>query len=278
MSASRQCRWWTLRRRGRRALAGLVPLVLLPACGSGTVRISYRPAVGAVAVYRTSVRAVTVTSIGDEVPRRRVTSSALTAHHRVLESGPDGTRVEVRLHEQGVPDATFVVRFGRAGQLSEVQRIEGVPADVLGGLGVSEIFPAGAAAPPARPLAPGDRWAVDGPVRLADAGPSTARLAGHGRLVALAVAAGKSLARVDTDYRLPVRRTAADTGGRLALEGTLATRARVDYDLDDHEVDTVTARTTGRYAVTLLPPPGVSGVPVPGTLDVDVWSTSRRIA
>ena len=252
-------------------------MVVLPGCAPETVRISYRPVVGHAAVYRTSVRAVTVTSVGDEAPRRRVATSVLTARHRVLESGPDGALVEVQLHQQAAARATFVVRFDRTGLLREVRRTEGIPAEALGDLGVSEILPAAAAAPPRRLLAPGDGWAIGGPVRVVAAGPETARLVGRGRLVALAVAEGRPVARVDSSYRLPVRRTAADTGGRLALEGTLATRARVAYDLDDDEVSTVDARTSGRLTLTLLPPAGVPGVAVPGTLDVEVSSSSRRV-
>ncbi|MGH9179777.1 MAG: hypothetical protein ACRD0N_14640, partial [Acidimicrobiales bacterium] len=81
----------------------------------------------------------------------------------------------------------------------------------------------------------------------------------------------------ESTYRTPVRRTAEDTGGRLVLDGSQSTRADVAYDLEDDVVDSVEARTRGRYRVTLLPPPGVSGVPVPGTLVVDVASTTRRL-
>lgn len=258
-------------------LVASAALVVVPSCASGTVRISYRPVAGDVAVYRTSVRAVTVTTIGDVAPRRRVSTSVLTARQRVLASDATGSRVEVRLTQADAPAATFVVRFDRAGQLVEVQRIEGLPADALGELGLSELFPAAAAAPPSRPLAPGDGWAIDGPVTLASGAQEPARLVGRGRLVALGVADGRRVAKVDSAYSLPVRRTSKDTGGRLSLEGSLATRARVAYDLDDNEVASVEARSTGRYAVTLLPPVGVVGVPVPGTLDIDVSSTSRRV-
>lgn len=257
-------------------------------CSDATVRIGAPPSVGDNAEYRISVRAVTVTTIGDGPPRRRVSSSVLVARHRVLESGPDASRVEVRLQPQGGDATTFVVRLDRAAQLVEVERVEGLPADALGTLGLSEIFPAAAAAPPRRALAPGDSWSIDGPVRLggpapgdgapvAEAPTKAVRLVGRGRLVSLGVADGRRLANVDSRYTLPVRRTAADTGGRLTMDGTLATRARVAYDLDDDEVASVSARSSGRYTVTLLPPPGVVGMAVAGTLNVEVSSTSLRV-
>lgn len=258
-------------------LGAAAAVILVAGCSPGTVRLAYRPAVGDVATYRTSVRAVSVTTVGEGPPRRRVTSVVLTARHRVLEAGPAGSRVEVRLRPDGGGTVTFVVRFDRAGQLSEVQRIEGLPAAALGDLGLSELFPAAAAAPPRRPLAPGDSWTIGGPVRLPGSGPEAARLDGKGRLVGLAVADGRRLARVDSTYRVPVRRTADDTGGRAALEGTLGTRALVAYDLDDREVQSVHATSSGRYALTLLPPAGIAGAAVPGVLEVEVTSSTSRI-
>lgn len=246
-------------------------------CREDTVRLSIRPAAGERATYRIDVRAVAVTRISGQEPRRTVADTVLRAHHRVLASGPDGSQVEVRLRqEDGGPTAVFVVRFDRAGQPAEVQRIEGLPAGALGDLGLSEIFPAAAAAPPDRPLGPGDRWDIDEPLEPSETG-GGARLSGKGRLVALQVAGGRRLARVESSYRTPVRRTAEQTDGRLVLDGSLRTRARVAYDLDDDVVHSVRARTRGRYTVTLLPPPGVAGLPVPGTLEVEVDSSTRRL-
>ncbi|MGH9179018.1 MAG: hypothetical protein ACRD0N_10750, partial [Acidimicrobiales bacterium] len=178
------------------ALGALVAALLTAGCREDTVRLSFRPAPGQRATYRIDVRAVAVTTIGDEAPRRRVTDTELRAEHRVLDSGPDGSRVEVRLHtEEDGPAAVFEVRFDRGGQPTEVQRIEGLPAGALGDLGLSEIFPAAAAAPPDRPLSPGDRWELDQPVGGAGA---AARLDGRGRLVALRQAGGRPLAEVES--------------------------------------------------------------------------------
>lgn len=261
--------------RALRLIGWALALTALTGCSSDTVEVSYRPAVGDVVVYRTSVRAVTVSQIGQEGPRRRETTSVLTARHRVLSSDPDGARVEVRLEQDEGAPSTFVVRFDRAGQLSEVQQIEGLPADALGDLGLAQILPAAAGAPPRRGLAPGDTWDIDEPVALVDGVPA-ARLTGQGRLVSLGVVDGRQVATVDSRYRLPVRRTASDTGGRLAMEGFLATRAHVSYDLDSDQVHGVESTSEGHYEVMLLPPAGVTGVPVPGTLDVEVTATTLR--
>lgn len=258
------------------AVAVVVVLLVSGACGDDTVRLSFQPEPGERSRYRIEVRERTVTTIGDEAPRRTVTDTVVRADHRVLDSGPAGSRVEVRLRiEDEATEATYVVRFDRAGQAVEVQTSDGARPGALADLGLSEIFPAAAAAPPDRPLRPGDRWTHDEPVGPAEAG--SARLVGEGRLVALRAADGRRLARVESSYRSPVRRTAADTDGRLELRGTLRTRAEVAYDLDDHVVHSVRARTRGIYRVTLYPPAGVDGAPVPGTVDVDVESTTRRV-
>lgn len=261
---------------GRRVLAGalLASLALLPSCGDDTVRLSFVPAAGERAEYRIRVRAEAVTTVGDEPSRRTVDDTELVASHEVLEAGEGGSRVSVRLAEEGKVPSVFVVRFDGRGRPVEVQQTEGRAAGVAD-LGLSELFPGAAGVPPERRLAPGDRWAIDAPVALA--GPAEARLSGEGRLVALEAAGGRRLARVESGWRLPVRRTAEQTGGRLVLDGSLDTNARVAYDLDDDVVHSVRARTTGRYRVTLLPPDGVGGAPVPGTLVVHVDSTTRRV-
>ena len=257
-------------------LAGalLASLALLPSCGEDTVRLSFVPAAGERVEYRIRVRAETVTTVGGEPARRTVDDTELVASHEVLESGGDGSRVSVRLSEEGKAASVFVVRLDERGRPAEVRQTEGAAAGVAD-LGLSELFPGAAGVPPERRLAPGERWTIDAPVALA--GPGRARLAGEGRLVALEAVDGRRLARVESGYRLPVRRTAEETGGRLVLDGSLDTTARVAYDLDDDVVHSVRAHTTGRYRVTLLPPDGVGGAPVPGTIVVDLDSTTRRV-
>lgn len=248
--------------------------VALAGCSAGTVVVGGRPAVGAVAVYRVEAHSVTTTAIAGQAARRTVADAVVTARHRVLEASAAGTVVEVRVTREGAPAATVVVRFDRRSRRTSVERAEGLAADALGEVGLAELFPSAAAAPPTRALAPGARWRLGAPVALGD---SSGRLSGQGRLVALGVAGGRELAQVATSYRVPVRRAAAAGTGQVVLDGTLATTARVSYDLGDDQVHAVRARTAGRYAVTLLPPPGVAGEPVSGTLDVEVTSSSRRV-
>lgn len=260
-----------MRRLTRLAIALLV--LLAPACADGTVRVAFRPPTGARYTYRLTVTAEVVTRIGDRPERRTVEEDVFTAHHAVLSSGDDGSRVEVRVEAEGQETRTFIVRFDRAGVLAEVQRIEGIPADILGGLGLSELFPAAAAAPPERPLAPGDRWVIDEVVDL----PGSSRLQGTGRLTALGMVDGRKLATVESDFALPVLRTADDGENRLRLDGTQRTRATSTHHLDDGAVEQVEAETTGTFALELLPPEGTTGPIVPGRLEVRVRSVTTRL-
>lgn len=238
------------------------------------MNLSFRPEPGRRYTYRTSVRATTVTTVADEKPRRTRTDTVFVSRQKVLSVSPSGARVEVRVQEQGGPVRTFIVRLDRSAQVAEVQSIEGLPARALGELGLSEIFPAAAAAPPDRPLAPGERWDIDTAVDLAEV--AEARLRGSGRLVALSQVDGIDVARVESRYRLPVRRAVAPDAKGLTLEGIQATSAQVTYSIEDGAVLSAKARTTGSFDVTLFPPPGTPGSPVPGRLSVVVSSTTER--
>lgn len=245
------------------------------ACREDTVRLSYQPRPGDRYSYRVEVQAEAVTTVGDEAPRRTQNTNVFESEQSVLDAGPSGTRVQVRLRELGGLPRNFVVRLDRAAQLAEVQSIEGLPASALGGLGLSEIFPAAAGAPPDQPLSPGSRWAIDEPVQLAS--PEQSRLAGEGRLAKLGVVDGREVATVVSTYRLPVQRTAVERRSRLELSGSQDTNASTTYDLKDGSVVSVEARTNGTYGVMLLPPDGTPGTPIPGKLTVEVRSVTRRV-
>jgi hypothetical protein len=185
----------------------------------------------------------------------------------VLDVSGDVVRVRVVLERAGSGARTYVMRFDRAAQLTEVESVEGIPAAALGQLGLSEIFPAAAAAPPSRPLAPGDRWRIDDTVRLPGMD-APARLRGAGRLVELGVVDGHDTATVRSTFTVPVE--------TAELRGTQRTELTTVYDLADGAVRVVTARTTGRFAVTLSPPDGEAGDALEGTLTLELRSETRR--
>ena len=243
-------------------------------CGHGTVRIAFRPADGARYAYRVTVRASTVTKVGDDPAQTSSEKQVLRAEQAVLSVGESGSRVQVRLSGGDGAPRQFVVRLDRAAQLAEVQRVEGLPASVLGDLGLTEIFPAAAGAPPDRPLAPGDHWKINEPVTLPGLAPT--RLTGDGRLEALGVVKHRKVATTEITFRLPVQRTLDAPNARILLNGTQATTATSTRTLLDGAVQEAHAVTTGDFDMTLLPPGG--GDPaLHGTLQLRVESTTVRL-
>lgn len=260
--------------------APIVAVVLaasLTGCRDDTVTLAFRPEVGA--TYRYEVRVRTESEVRLEGAEPTVTrdDTLLLAEHRVLESGSDGVRVEVVLAAPGERARRFVVRFDRAARLQSIERIEGIPESALGDLGIAEVFPAAAGAPPERPLSPGDRWDIDDEVRLPGI-EGAARLQGQGRLVSVGVSGGADVADIHTTARLPLRTTSETPNGRLAIRGVETTEQSASHDISDGSVRSSSSRTTGSFTIRLDPPPGRPGAPVPGTMRVRVWSETTRVA
>lgn len=256
---------------------GLTLLVAsLTACEEGTVRLTFRPEVGATYRYEVEVRTVSEVDLGTGGPERREEDVILTAEHTVLRAGDDGVQVRVLLQEPGAPDRIFEVVFDRAAQLEEVQSIEGVPNESLGVLGISEIFPAAAGAPPDERLAPGASWVIDDTVQVPD-GSAATTLTGSGRLVELDVIDGEKVARVASAARLPLESALPSPSGELRLEGLQLTDYSATHDLDDGSVREATSSTVGRFRLEVAPPGGTSLPPVTGSLVVEVSSHTRLL-
>ena len=263
---------------GRRA-TGLVGLViaglLVAACAPGTVEISFAPEDGAVYSYQIEVDSTTTTLVEGEGPRESTNSFALAARHEVESTDRDGSEVRVTLRPQGGEPRDLLVRLDRAAQLTEVIQVEGLPAEVLGELGLSEIFPAAVGAPPKGPLRPGATWEVDDPVQIT--GSPRARLVGTGRLEALDVIDGREVAIVRSSYRLPVSRTSEDESSSQTLKGAQTTSSRTTYDLADGSVLSAQAESLGRFALELRPPGSDLGPALTGSLEVRVRSVTKRV-
>ncbi|MGH9150069.1 MAG: hypothetical protein ACRD0F_06995 [Acidimicrobiales bacterium] len=264
-----------LRVRLTACLAAIVALTA-GACQDGTVDIAYRAPVGATASYEVEIRSTTALSVDGGPEQRSARDLSLMADHLVLEAGAGGTRVQVRLRAGGGGDRVFEVAVDRAGQLFQVQRIEGVPADALGDLGLSEIFPAAAGSPPHRRLAPGDRWAINEPLTLPGLEPTELR--GRGRLAGLRMLDGREVAEVKTTITIPVRGRTQTAEGTVELDGEQVTRATVTHSLADGVVERVVATTEGRFNLRIAPPEGLAATEaVPGRLVVTIDSTTARL-
>ena len=210
------------------ACAALVGLALA-GCAPGTVEIAFSPEEGTVYRYAIDVESTTLTNVEGEEERRSANTFTLAAKHEVQSTDADGSEVKVTLRATGSEPRELLVRLDRAAQLTEVIQVEGLPAEVLGELGLSEIFPAAVGAPPEGPLRPGMTWEVNDPVQIT--GSPRAQLSGLGRLDALDVIDGKEVAIVRSSYRLPVSRTSQGANSSQTLEGHQTTRSRTMYDL-----------------------------------------------
>lgn len=263
-------------RRAFRLLSAAAALALSAGCAPGTVEISFAPEDGAVYSYQIEVESSTTTLVEGEDPRESTNSFTLAARHEVESTDRDGSEVRVTLRPRGGEPRDLLVRLDRAAQLTEVVQVEGLPAEVLGELGLSEIFPAAVGAPPKGPLRPGATWQVDDPVQIT--GSPRARLVGTGRLEALDVIDGREVAVVRSSYRLPVSRTSEGASSSQTLEGAQTTSSRTTYDLADGSVLSAEAESLGRFALELRPPGSEMGPALSGSLEVRVRSVTKRVS
>ena len=249
-------------------------IVGLAGCRSDTVRVAFRPSVGARFRYQVEVSKTRMIRLGLAAPQRTVDHARLEADETVLASGPGGVRVNVELRRAGSAARHFVVLFDRAAQLTAVESIEGLPAAILEPFGLSEIFPAAAGAPPARPLGAGERWTIDDQLQLVGSAP--VRLRGDGHLVRLGVVGGRKVASINTVTNLPVTSSTDLQGGHVTLTGVEHTASDATRDLLDGAVEQAGSTTTGSYRVELAPS-GSQGAPVVGTMTIEVRSKTHRL-
>jgi hypothetical protein len=256
-----------------RRLAVAAVFLLLAGCRTDTVTVSFRPEVGATYRYEIEVTAETTTTLEGSSPSQRTERVRLVEDQTVLQRDADGVEVHVVVGEAGTAGQAFIVRLGRAAQLESITSTEGAGPDVVGALGVNEIVPGAAGAPPGRPLTPGERWQSSRWVQVPGA-QERSRLRTTGRLTELGLDGDTEVAHLASTTTLELRTTV----GPLQLQGQQRIDQQAVYDLADGAVRRVTATTEGRFAILALPPAGTDAEPVPGTLVVRVTSRTRRLA
>jgi hypothetical protein len=251
----------------------------MTACQRSTALLTFRPTANAHLRYQVDVHSTSVTTLDGSAPRRRQEVTRLIIDQRVVGSTRDGVTVEVELRGEGQAPQRFVARLDRSGQLAEIDRVEGIPASLLGRLGIAELFPVAAGSPPPRRLGAGEHWALRQPVIVPDR--KQVSLTGEGKLTAFSIDGRRRVARVDETYRLPVRQTAPDPAGTITLAGTETTKASTTRWVNDGSVVRVHAHTTGRFRVTITAPASAplatAGTTVSGTMTIEVDSTTRRL-
>jgi hypothetical protein len=248
---------------------------VLVACRRDTVRVSFRPPVGATYRYEVRVHSETTTRLTGRAPDVAVEDLVLRADQRVVSTAAGQVRVEVRLHQEGAPERTFVVRLDRAAQLAGVDAVEGLPPSVVGPDALPEILPGAPGAPPDRPLFPGERWSIDSRAGLP--GAPQARVVGAGRLVELGLLDGRKVASTRSHTSLPLASTASLRGTAVALDGRETTDGFATRDLEDGSIERSTTLTRGEFGLTLSPAGGDQVPSLGGTLSISVRSSTRRL-
>jgi hypothetical protein len=256
-------------------LAVALAAAALTGCRTDEVTLAFHPSRGTTYAYATTVDSTTHTELPGTSPPDRVDRAVVTSDELVLEVTGATARIQVELERPGTGTRTYVMRFDRAAQLTQVESVEGIPAAALGDLGLEEIFPPAAGAPPDHPLRPGDRWTIDDRVQLNAADPP-APLTGGGQLAELGVVDGRRTATVHSNTSLPVHTTSSTATSTQRLDGVQTTELTVLYDLADGAVASVRSVTRGRYTLTVGPPSGAPGSPIVGSLDVTIRSHTVR--
>lgn len=258
------------------AIVGLLAAVLaLGACRQSKVHVAFRPEVGARYRYEVKVSKVTTIRLGTEPEQRSTEETALQVENTVLAAGNGEVRMHVVLRRANSPDRTFVVRFDRAAQLAGVEAVEGLPASVLGPSTFPEFLPAAAAAPPDRPLSPGESWKID--ARPSLPGAPTARLEGTGRLVSVKESGKRKVASIRSETRLPLTSAIDLRGGTATLDGVETTETNSSRSVVDGAVEKADSVSIGDYRVTVSAPFGERGPSVPGTMTIEVRSQTTRL-
>ncbi len=247
----------------------------LTACQKESVHVGYRPEAGATYRYEIKVQSVITTAMGDDLPERSVDEVTLESQDTVLSSSPEEVRVQVVLRRAGSPDRTFRVRFDRGARLAGVDEVDGLPPEVLGSVGFPEFFPAAATAPPDRPLSPGEKWKIDATSNVP--GAQGAKLEGTGRLVKVTSAGGRKVASIKAETRLPLSTTTRVGNSVVTIAGTETTESTASRALTDGAVQDATAVTKGTYTLALTSQTGAAGVPVTGTMSVEIRSQTRPL-
>ena len=262
----------------RRVALLLLPAVAfgaLTACDEESVHVGFRPEAGASYRYEIKVQSITTTMLGDEAPERTVDEITLESRDTVLSAGAEEIRVEVRLRRAGSPDRTFRVRFDRAAQLAGVDQIDGLPPEVLGPVALPEFLPAAATAPPDRPLTPGETWKIEALPHLPGAPPVP--LEGTGKLVKVMTSGGRKMASITAETSRPMSGVTQVGDATVTLTGTETTQSKATRALDDGSVHEASSVTKGTYSLSLLPQGASAGVPLTGTMSVEIRSQTRRL-
>ncbi len=240
-------------------------LAAVGACQPGTVRIDAHPSVGERLRYRYEIVARITRAIEGGEPTTTDVTTTLLADQKITAITPAGIEADVTLRRDGAATRTARVLLNRGGAIRSIELVAGLDSAELGLSELGSLLPP-TVAPPSRPLAPGERWAI-----REDA------LHGFGRLTRLGVIDGAQVVVVQTSLAAPIDDAVTSGTSTATLAGTLRTVTNAAYDLRDGSTRRSTARSRGTVRATIEPPPWVQAQPVLGTITYDIEVEAVRL-
>lgn len=250
-------------------------LLLLAACGTDRVPLSYRLDPGLRLEHRLTLQASVVRTLAGERRTEEILAT-FRATQEVVGPADDGSvEAAISLEPEGLevngqpvdigPSQEFAVRLAPDGRVVGVQLAAGGSTEILEAVGVERILPRLRPVLPGRPVGPGDSWRSE--TEFTDEQGRFA-LSTTSRLTQLGIADGREAALVRTTYESPVDRSEVFANAVAQVRGSDVGAQEAWFALDGYLVRAV-GDSVGTYRVTFTPPEGEEGLaPVRGALRV----------
>lgn len=259
----------------RATLPLLLLLLLLAACGTDRVPLSYRLDPGLRLEHRLTLRASVARTLAGERTTEEILATFRATQDVVgpdeegsVESAislvPEGLEVNGQPVDIG-PAQEFAVRLAPDGRVESIQLAAGEATEILEPVGIERILPRLRPVLPGRPVGPGDSWRSE--TEFTDE-QGRFVLSTSSRLTQLGVAEGREAALVRTTYESPVDRNEIFANAVAQVRGSDIGAQEAWFALDGYLVRAV-GDSVGTYRITFTPPAGDEGLaPVRGALRV----------
>lgn len=259
----------------RRAALPFLLLVLLPACGTDRVPLSYSLDPGLRLEHRLTLRASVVRTLAGETRNEEVLATFRATQELVGPAEDGAVQAAISLVPEGLevngqpvdigPAQEYTVRLAPDGRVVAVQVAAGEETEVLEPVGIERLLPRLRPVLPGRPVGPGDSWRSE--TNFTDEQGRFA-LSTRSRLTQLGVADGREAALVRTTYESPVDREEVFANAVAQVRGSDVGAQEAWFALDGYLVRAV-GDSVGTYRVTFTPPAGEEDLaPVRGALRV----------
>ena len=249
----------------RRLIVPLTLCLLLLACASDRVPLSYRNEPGRRLEHRLTLSADITRTLQGRTVNQQVVATFRAAQEIIaplpgggaeatVSLSPESLTVDGRTVEAG-PDQEFDVELAPDGSVVEITG--GVqPDEALGPVGIERLLPRLRPVLPGRPVRPGDTWSSQ--TEFKDESGEFS-LTASSRLRQLGLVSGHRSALVRTTYESPVNRREVFQNAVARMEGTDVGAQEAWFALDGFLVRAI-GDSVGSYRVTFTSPGGEVGL------------------